>query len=287
MCVRESWFFDVCWKTNVKPKRQNGSIYGFSRAKESSIWRLFIYPEQLSRFHTQRVPFVALDTWIRSHSHMTPIPHALPGPSKIEPYKRKQDNIKWLQALQEAIGMLLLVFRIPLSLPCLSHLLSLPLSSSLIHTQTHISLWMHWFSQCWVSQCVWQIMFLVSLYWISLLGVGLIPLFFAGTRHRISPSCVGCYQPHVFAHISRRSACCEKLAHCFRLRAAWFWPAPALWCEMWFMFGKLPLLRTQRVAYEMAYGCAYLWDAHIEPAGAVEGSTGSLGNGLCYDDMLK
>lgn len=53
------------------------------------------------------------------------------------------------------------------------------------------------------------------------------------------------------------------------------------------MFGKLPLLRTQRVVYEMAYGCAYLRDAHIEPAGAVEGSTGSLGNGLCCGDFLN
>lgn len=220
---------------------------------------------------------------------MTPIPHALvrPGPSKIEPYKRKQDNIKWLQALQEAIGMLLLVFRIPLSLPRLSHLVSLPLSSSLIHTRTHISLWMHWFSQRWACPlCLTDYVSCFS-------GLNITPwggIDFSFLRwHTTShcPSCVGCYQLHVFAHISRCGACCEKLAHCFRLRAAWFWPAPALWCEMWFMFGKLPLLRTQRVVYEMAYGCAYLRDAHIEPAGAVEGSTGSLGNGLCCGDFFK
>lgn len=238
-------------------------------------------------FTHKRVPVVALETWIRSH--MTPIPNALVrhSPSKIEPYKRKQDNIKWLQARQEAIGMLLLVFRIPLSLPCLSHLVSLsPPPSSLIHTRTHISLWMHWFSQLSLPIVSHRLCFLFL--WIECHSLGwdwFLLFCWHTTSHH--PSCVGCCQLHVFAHISRCSACCEKLAHCFCLRAAWFWPAPALWCEMWFMFGSLPLLRTQRVVYEMAYGGAYLWDAHIKAAGAVESSTGSIGNGLSFVDISK
>lgn len=67
-----------------------------------------------------------------------------------------------------------------------------------------------------------------------------------------------------------------------------FWPAAPLWCEMGFISGKLPLLRTQQASYEMAHGRAYIRDAHIPPAGAVEVLTRSLEEAfLCYDDILK